>query len=248
MSRRPLDRVRPPYTPPLRMCAPSRTHPVGLQDRPSSSLGCPDEQLRRGDRPGHDEHAHDPLHRRRRARRGGRLEHRQIHPQAGWVEHDPREVWANTCEVIGERAGGGGGRRRGDRRGRHHQPAGEHRGLGPRAPASRCTTRSSGRTRAPRARARARRGRRASTGCATVWDCRCRPTSPAPRSRWILDHVPGARERAESGELAFGTIDSWILWNLTGGPDGGVHADRRDERQPNDADGPREPRLASAEP
>src|SRR5690606_33040919 len=38
---------------------------------------------------------------------------------------------------------------------------------------------------------------------------------------WILDHVPGARARAEAGELAFGTIDSWLIWNLTGGA---VHA------------------------
>ncbi len=45
-----------------------------------------------------------------------------------------------------------------------------------------------------------------------------------PKIAWILDRVPGARERAEAGELAFGTIDSWLLWNLTGGPQGGVHA------------------------
>ncbi|MBN9410422.1 MAG: glycerol kinase GlpK [Burkholderiales bacterium] len=41
---------------------------------------------------------------------------------------------------------------------------------------------------------------------------------------WLLDHVPGARSRAEKGELAFGTVDAWLIWNLTGGPDGGVHA------------------------
>src|SRR5207237_4374692 len=35
--------------------------------------------------------------------------------------------------------------------------------------------------------------------------------------QWLLDHVPGARARAEAGELAFGTVDSWLLWNLTGG-------------------------------
>ncbi len=35
--------------------------------------------------------------------------------------------------------------------------------------------------------------------------------------RWLLDNVPGAREKAQAGELAFGTIDSWLLWNLTGG-------------------------------
>jgi glycerol kinase len=41
--------------------------------------------------------------------------------------------------------------------------------------------------------------------------------------RWLLDEVPGARRRAEAGELAFGTIDSWLIWNLTGGPHGGRH-------------------------
>jgi len=44
-----------------------------------------------------------------------------------------------------------------------------------------------------------------------------------PKARWILDHVDGARERAERGELLFGTIDSWLIWNMTGGPDGGLH-------------------------
>ncbi|MGH2513085.1 MAG: FGGY family carbohydrate kinase, partial [Candidatus Limnocylindrales bacterium] len=41
--------------------------------------------------------------------------------------------------------------------------------------------------------------------------------------RWLLDHVPGARERAAAGDLLFGTIDTWLIWNLTGGPAGGVH-------------------------
>src|SRR5699024_6625602 len=45
----------------------------------------------------------------------------------------------------------------------------------------------------------------------------------ATKVRWILDHVDGAQERAEAGELAFGTTDSWVLWNLTGGVDGGIH-------------------------
>ena len=45
-----------------------------------------------------------------------------------------------------------------------------------------------------------------------------------PKLRWILDNVEGARERAENGELAFGNMDSWVVWNLTGGADGGVHA------------------------
>ncbi|KOV79638.1 glycerol kinase GlpK [Nocardia sp. NRRL S-836] len=45
-----------------------------------------------------------------------------------------------------------------------------------------------------------------------------------PKIRWILDNVEGARERAEAGDLLFGNTDTWTLWNLTGGPHGGVHA------------------------
>jgi len=44
-----------------------------------------------------------------------------------------------------------------------------------------------------------------------------------PKIRWLLDNVEGLRERAERGEIAFGTMDSWLVWNLTGGVDGGVH-------------------------
>lgn len=46
----------------------------------------------------------------------------------------------------------------------------------------------------------------------------------ASKIRWVLDHVDGARALAESGDLAFGTPDTWLLWNITGGIDGGVHA------------------------
>jgi glycerol kinase len=44
-----------------------------------------------------------------------------------------------------------------------------------------------------------------------------------PKIRWIIDNVPGVKEQAQSGDLVFGNIDSWVVWNLTGGPDGGVH-------------------------
>ena len=44
-----------------------------------------------------------------------------------------------------------------------------------------------------------------------------------PKIRWILDNVPGARAGAERGDVVFGTVDTWLAWNLTGGPDGGVH-------------------------
>src|SRR5918999_1846545 len=44
-----------------------------------------------------------------------------------------------------------------------------------------------------------------------------------PKVRWILDNVDGAADRAEAGDLLFGNIDTWCIWNLTGGPDGGIH-------------------------
>jgi glycerol kinase len=45
----------------------------------------------------------------------------------------------------------------------------------------------------------------------------------APRLRWLLDSVPGLRERAERGDVLFGTMETWLIWNLTGGTDGGIH-------------------------
>ena len=44
-----------------------------------------------------------------------------------------------------------------------------------------------------------------------------------PRIRWLLDATPGLRARAERGEVLFGTMETWLIWNLTGGPEGGVH-------------------------
>ncbi|HET6987925.1 MAG TPA: FGGY family carbohydrate kinase, partial [Kribbella sp.] len=45
----------------------------------------------------------------------------------------------------------------------------------------------------------------------------------APRIRWMLDHTPGLRQRAERGEIVFGTMESWLIWNFTGGASGGLH-------------------------
>ncbi len=44
-----------------------------------------------------------------------------------------------------------------------------------------------------------------------------------PKVKWILDNVEGVRAKAEKGEVLFGNIDTWCIWNLTGGPDGGAH-------------------------
>ncbi|MFN8218223.1 MAG: glycerol kinase GlpK [Solirubrobacterales bacterium] len=150
-------------------------------------------------------------------------EHEQITPRAGWVEHDPMEVWRRTREVIGGAMASSG------------TEAGEVAAIG--ITNQRETTvvwdRETGepvhnaivwqdtRTAGIVAELAGEEGAdrlRAEVGL---------PLSTyfsGPKVRWILDHVAGARERAEAGELAFGTMDAWVLWNLTGGPDGGVHA------------------------
>ncbi len=51
--------------------------------------------------------------------------------------------------------------------------------------------------------------------------CRRPPTSPRGKVQWILDNVDGVRAAAERGDAVFGTIDTWLLWNLTGGPTAG---------------------------
>jgi len=147
-------------------------------------------------------------------------EHEQIYPQPGWVEHDPAEIWRRTEEVIAE--------------------AMQLRGLRPQDLAAIGITnqretsvlwdRSTGRavhnaivwqdmrveeyipefTRAGGAdRFRAKTGLPVSTYFSAL------------KIRWMLDHVPGVRERAQAGELCFGNIDTFLLWNLTGGA---VHA------------------------
>ena len=150
-------------------------------------------------------------------------EHEQITPQ-GRLGRARREGDLAPHAAGDRRRDGRLGRRGRRRRGdRHHQPARDDGGVGPRDRASRSTTRSSGRTRAPARSCASWPATRASTACATRSACRCRPTSPGRRSRWLLDNVDGARKRAENGELAFGTMDTWVLWNLTGGTKGGVH-------------------------
>jgi glycerol kinase len=153
--------------------------------------------------------------------RGGRIvasaqkEHRQIYPQPGWVEHDPAEIWSRTCEVIAE--------------------AMAQRGLRPADLAAlgitnqRETTvvwnRQTGKPLANAivwqdtrvadyvsefSRAGGADRFRAQTGLplATYFS--------ALKIRWLLDHIPGARQQAEAGELLFGNIDTFLLWRLTG--------------------------------
>jgi glycerol kinase len=149
-------------------------------------------------------------------------EHEQIYPQPGWVEHDPEEIWRRTQEVIAE--------------------AMQQKSLRPADLAAigitnqRETTvawhRKTGR---PIYNALVWQDTRVAADVAEFardgGQDRFRKKTGLPlatyfsslKVRWILDNVANARELAESGEVLFGTIDTYLVWKLTGGPNGGIH-------------------------
>jgi glycerol kinase len=150
-------------------------------------------------------------------------EHEQIFPQAGWVEHDPMEIWLNVREVSAESLSRAQLTR--------HDIAGI--GISNQRETAIIWNRETGlpvynalvwqdtRTQDLVDAVEASHGSdlfRKKTGLplATYFS--------ASKIVWVLDNVEGARAAAEAGELAFGTPDSWVLWNLTGGVDGGIHA------------------------
>ena len=144
----------------------------------------------------------------------------QSYPQPGWVEHDPLGIWEGQLATAREVLSQAGLR------------AADIRALG--ITNQRETTvvwhRATGRPIHP---AIVWQDRRTEPLCAQLrergWEGRIRERTglvidayfSATKIAWMLDHVPGAREQARRGELAFGTIDSWLLWQLTGGA---VHA------------------------
>ncbi|KRV48691.1 glycerol kinase [Wenjunlia vitaminophila] len=149
-------------------------------------------------------------------------EHEQIFPKPGWVEHDATEIWNKTQEVVaGALAKAGISRDQLKAIGITNQ---------------RETTvlweRATGR---PVHNAIVWQDTRTDRLCTElggdIGQDRFRATTglplasyfSGPKAAWLLDNVPGLRRRAENGEIAFGTIDSWLIWNLTGGVDGGVH-------------------------
>jgi len=157
-----------------------------------------------------------------RAVASAQKEHAQIYPQPGWVEHDPREIWHRTEEVIWETMAQSG-----------LQPQ-DLAGIG--ITNQRETTvvweRATGQPLCNAIvwqdmRVAEDVARLAAAGVGEV----VRAKTGLPLStyfsglklRWILEHVPGARARAEAGELLFGTIDTFLIWNLTGGAHGGLH-------------------------
>ncbi|MGX1590395.1 glycerol kinase GlpK [Glutamicibacter sp. NPDC055491] len=152
----------------------------------------------------------------------GQKEHEQIFPAAGWVEHDPAEIWSNVREVIGQALS--------------------------KANLTRHDIEVVGITNQRETAVVWDKNTGEAVYNAIVWQDtrtqdivdelaadggleRYKQTVGLPlatyfsgtKIKWILDNVEGARERAEAGDLLFGTTDSWVLWNLTGGVDGGVH-------------------------
>jgi len=149
-------------------------------------------------------------------------EHEQIYPNPGWVEHNPDEIWQRTREVIAEAMVKGG-----------LQPQ-DLAAIG--VTNQRETTIVWNRkTGAPVANALVwqdtRVGDYVSELAKAGGQDRFRGKTGLPlttyfsglKIRWILDHVKGARELAESGDVLFGNIDTFLVWHLTGGPKGGVH-------------------------
>ena len=144
----------------------------------------------------------------------------QWFPQPGWVEHDAREIWATQHAVALEALEQVGGPSQVAAIGITNQR--ETTVLWDRAtgqPVANAIVWQDRRT-APRCdelRRNAGAAARIQRKTGLVIDAYFSGT----KLEWLLDHVPGARARAEAGELAFGTIDSWLVWNLTGGR---VHA------------------------
>ncbi|MEW1693635.1 glycerol kinase GlpK [Streptomyces sp. NPDC091265] len=149
-------------------------------------------------------------------------EHRQIFPRPGWVEHDASEIWTTVQGVVAGAL---------DRAGLRAEQL-SALGITNQRETTVLWDRATG---LPVHHAIVWQDTRTAGLCqelgGTDGQDRFRSTTglplasyfSGPKAAWLLDHVPGLRERAERGEIAFGTMDSWLIWNLTGGTEGGVH-------------------------
>ncbi|MFI6011199.1 glycerol kinase GlpK [Streptomyces sp. NPDC051243] len=159
---------------------------------------------------------------------GGRLvsvaqrEHQQYFPRPGWVEHDAVEIWRNLRRVVPEALANA------------RIDAGQISAIGI-ANQRETTVLWDRATGVPLGRAIVWQDTRTAPlverlrqdpGDEFFLDrCRLPPSTyfSAPRIRWLFDNVDGLERRARNSEVLFGTIESWLIWNLTGGTDGGVH-------------------------
>lgn len=138
----------------------------------------------------------------------------QHYPQSGWVEHDPDDIWttvAGTARAAIEKAG---------------NPPITAIGITNQRETTLIWDRATGQ---PIHKAIVWQDRRTADICAALREAGHEgmvtdrtgllldPYFSGTKVKWILDHVPGARARAEAGELAFGTVDSFLIWKLTGG-------------------------------
>jgi glycerol kinase len=149
-------------------------------------------------------------------------EHEQIYPKPGWVEHNPMEIWQRTQEVIHGCLT------------KNHIDAKDLAAVG--ITNQRETTlvwdKTTGK---PVYNAIVWQDTRTDQICNELAKSggqdrfRTKVGLPlatyfsGPKIKWILENVQGTREKAEKGDLAFGNIDTWVIWNLTGGTHGGVH-------------------------
>jgi glycerol kinase len=146
----------------------------------------------------------------------GQKDLRQIFPSPGWVEHDPKEIWSSQVASIEEALNN------------KKVKAGDIAAIGI-ANQRETTIVWDRKTGKPIYNAIVWQDRRTSEYCQKLKNDGLEPLFKhktglvldpyfsATKLRWILDHIPGALERARRGELAFGTVDSWLVWNLTSG-------------------------------
>lgn len=149
-------------------------------------------------------------------------EHQQIYPKPGWVEHDPEEIWRRTQEVVAAAL-----------RQRALRPSDLAAvGITNQRETTLMWDRKSGK---PVYNAIVWQDTRVADSVAEFerqgGQDRFRPQTGLPlttyfsglKTRWMLENIPGVREQAEAGDVLFGNVDTFLVWHLTGGPDGGIH-------------------------
>ncbi|OKL53341.1 glycerol kinase [Bowdeniella nasicola] len=152
----------------------------------------------------------------------GQYEHEQIFPRAGWVEHDPKEIWDNVRQAVATALSKASTNR--------HEIAAV--GITNQRETTVVWNKNTGEpvynaivwqdTRTDKI-VKELAGDEGPEKYKKVCGLPLATYFAGPKIKWILDNVDGAREKAEAGDLLFGTTDTWTLWNMTGGVNGGVH-------------------------